>query len=100
MKLFDIRTKALLRQLVGHKRPTRRVAFANQGVHLVSFSDDTTVAVWDIPQQTQVRTRPISSEGLSEAMRFIKDFYLNGAVFHIKYVGSFFSVIDSINDTS
>ncbi|XP_022707127.1 U3 small nucleolar RNA-associated protein 15 homolog [Varroa jacobsoni] len=54
VKLFDIKTKALLRTFVGHKRPTRRVAFANQGRHIVSFSDDTTVGIWDIPQQTQI----------------------------------------------
>lgn len=54
VKLFDIKTKGLLRQFVGHKRSTRRVAFINQGVQVVSFSDDATVALWDIPQQSQV----------------------------------------------
>ncbi|OQR75441.1 U3 small nucleolar RNA-associated protein 15-like [Tropilaelaps mercedesae] len=54
VKLFDIKTKAVLRQFIGHKRPTRRVTFANKGQHVVSFSDDTTVAVWDIPQQAQI----------------------------------------------
>lgn len=55
VRLFDIKTKALLRQFVGHTRPTRRITFVDSGKQIVSFSDDTTVALWDIPQQAKVR---------------------------------------------
>ncbi|KAK8757783.1 U3 small nucleolar RNA-associated protein 15 homolog [Amblyomma americanum] len=54
VKLFDVKTRALLRQFTGHKRPTQRVAFARGGTQLLSFSDDSTVALWDIPGQAKV----------------------------------------------
>ncbi|KAM7287111.1 U3 small nucleolar RNA-associated protein 15 homolog [Ixodes scapularis] len=54
VKLFDIKTKSLLRQFTGHKGPAQRCAFTRGGTQLLSFSDDTTVALWDIPGQARV----------------------------------------------
>lgn len=54
VKLFDVKTKSLLRQFTGHRGPTQRCAFTKSGTQLLSFSDDSTVALWDIPGQTRV----------------------------------------------
>ncbi|XP_003744100.1 U3 small nucleolar RNA-associated protein 15 homolog [Galendromus occidentalis] len=54
IRLFDIKTKAPLRHFVGHTQATRRIAFTDGGKQIVSFSDDRTVGLWDIPQQTRV----------------------------------------------
>lgn len=54
VKLFDVKTRSLLRQFSGHRGPTQRVSFARGGTQLLSFSDDSTVALWDIPGQAKV----------------------------------------------
>lgn len=54
VKIFDVKTRSLLRQFTGHKGPTQRVAFTRGGTQLLSFSDDSTVALWDIPGQTRL----------------------------------------------
>uniref|UniRef100_A0A2R5LMQ6 U3 small nucleolar RNA-associated protein 15 homolog n=1 Tax=Ornithodoros turicata TaxID=34597 RepID=A0A2R5LMQ6_9ACAR len=56
VKLFDVKSKSLLRQFVGHRGPTQRCNFTPKGTQIVSFSDDSTVSLWDIPGQTRLLT--------------------------------------------
>ena len=54
VKLFDVSTKSLLRLFSGHKAPVHRTFFTTDGIHIVSFSDDKSTALWDIPSEKQV----------------------------------------------
>ncbi len=46
--LVDVRTGAIVRELIGHEAPVRGVAFTSDGARLLSFADDRTDAVWDL----------------------------------------------------
>jgi len=52
LKIFDVATKTLLRILRGHSTAARRCDFTPDKTHVVSFSDDKTVRVWDLPSET------------------------------------------------
>nr|SVE92384.1 EOG090X05X9 [Megafenestra aurita] len=54
LKLFDVGSKSLLRIFKGHKGPVHRCKFTVDNVHVVSFSDDKSVALWDIPSETEI----------------------------------------------
>nr|SVE76999.1 EOG090X05X9 [Daphnia lumholtzi]SVE77597.1 EOG090X05X9 [Daphnia lumholtzi]SVE78225.1 EOG090X05X9 [Daphnia lumholtzi]SVE78854.1 EOG090X05X9 [Daphnia lumholtzi] len=54
VKLFDIGSKSLLRIFKGHKGPVHRCKFTTDNVHVVSFSDDKSVALWDLPSETEI----------------------------------------------
>uniref|UniRef100_A0A0A9Z7V6 U3 small nucleolar RNA-associated protein 15 homolog n=3 Tax=Lygus hesperus TaxID=30085 RepID=A0A0A9Z7V6_LYGHE len=54
VKLFDVASKGLLRVFKGHTRSVRRCFFTSNNSHIASFSDDKTVKVWDIAQETEV----------------------------------------------
>lgn len=53
-QLFDSNSRSLLRQLKGHRRPARSVAFAPDRLHLLTGGDDATVRYWDISSGEQV----------------------------------------------
>jgi WD40 repeat protein len=48
VRLWDLRTRKLFRQLTGHQGQVNAVAFAPDGRTLVSASDDGTLLVWDM----------------------------------------------------
>ncbi|XP_014244420.1 U3 small nucleolar RNA-associated protein 15 homolog [Cimex lectularius] len=54
VKLFDVHSKSLLRIFRGHTAAVRRCNFTSDRTHIVSFSDDKTVRVWDIPCEEQI----------------------------------------------
>lgn len=54
IRLFDVNTKSLLRLFSGHKAAIHRTFFTADNLHIASFSDDKTVAVWDIPSEKQI----------------------------------------------
>nr|SVE93611.1 EOG090X05X9 [Scapholeberis mucronata] len=54
LKLFDIGSKSLLRIFKGHTGPVHRCKFTVDNIHVVSFSDDKSVSLWDIPSETQI----------------------------------------------
>ena len=56
LKIFDVATKTLLRILRGHSTAARRCDFTPDKTHVVSFSDDKTVRVWDLPSETLLDT--------------------------------------------
>ena len=56
VKLFDVSTRNLLRLFSGHKAPVHRTFFTADGIHIASFSDDKTTALWDIPSEKQILT--------------------------------------------
>jgi WD40 repeat protein len=56
IKLWDLKSKRLLRTLSGHKRPVWALAFAPDGTTLASGSADRTVKLWSVPRQREVAT--------------------------------------------
>lgn len=61
VKVFDVNTKTLLRVLAGHSAPVQACDFvcdrtAGTGTGVVSWSDDNTVKLWDLPTETAVDT--------------------------------------------
>lgn len=54
IKLFDVNTKSLLRLFSGHKAAVHRTFFTADNLHIASFSDDKTTALWDIPTEKQI----------------------------------------------
>ena len=54
VRLFDVNTKSLLRLFSGHKAAVHRAFFTADNHHIVSFSDDKTAIVWDIPSEKQI----------------------------------------------
>jgi eukaryotic-like serine/threonine-protein kinase len=47
--LIDARSGEIAKTLIGHESPVRGVAFTPDGARLLSFADDRTAAVWDLP---------------------------------------------------
>jgi U3 small nucleolar RNA-associated protein 15 len=54
MQVFDSGSRALLRQLKGHKAPVHVARFAADQLHVLSGGDDGVVAVWDVTSGQQV----------------------------------------------
>lgn len=56
VKLFDTASKSLLRLFQGHKAGVHRAHFTCNKLSIASFSDDTTVKLWDIASEKCVQT--------------------------------------------
>jgi WD40 repeat protein len=56
ISLWDLQTLEPLEGLVGHKAPVLSFAFAPDGKHLVSSSEDKTLRIWNVKQKTAVAT--------------------------------------------
>ncbi|TGZ38343.1 U3 small nucleolar RNA-associated protein 15-like protein [Temnothorax longispinosus] len=54
VRLFNISSNSMLRIFSGHKAAVHRVFFTADDLHIASFSDDKTVALWDIPSEKQL----------------------------------------------
>jgi U3 small nucleolar RNA-associated protein 15 len=54
LKLFDVSSKNLLRVFKGHERPVHRCSFMPTDNQIVSFSDDKTVGLWDMPTEVML----------------------------------------------
>lgn len=50
VRLFDVNSKNILRLFKGHKAPVHRTFFSSD-TNIISYSDDKTVKVWDIPTE-------------------------------------------------
>jgi U3 small nucleolar RNA-associated protein 15 len=57
VKVFDVNSKALLREFRGHTSAVRAAAWSNSGLHIFSGSDDHTVRVWDLGTEDPVWCR-------------------------------------------
>lgn len=56
VRLFECSSRNPLRIFKGHSAAVHRVAFTADNTHVVSFSDDKTVKLWDIPSEKVVHT--------------------------------------------
>ena len=54
IKVFDVNTKSLLRLFSGHKAAVHRTFFTADNLHIASFSDDKSTALWDMPTEKQI----------------------------------------------
>lgn len=54
LRLFEVQSSKPLRIFKGHHAATHRCNFTKDGVHIVSFSDDQSVGLWDIPTETRL----------------------------------------------
>ena len=50
-QVFDVKTKAMLRQLRRHTAPVRATTWASDGLNMISGSDDKKVKLWDLASQ-------------------------------------------------
>ena len=48
VKVFDVVTKAVLRQLKGHTSAVRAATWTQDALHMLSGSDDKSMCVWDL----------------------------------------------------
>lgn len=56
VRVYDVNKRRLLRRFIGHKAPVHRTYFTSDCLHVASFSDDKTTAIWDIPTEKQLIT--------------------------------------------
>ncbi|GFS29796.1 u3 small nucleolar RNA-associated protein 15 homolog [Trichonephila inaurata madagascariensis] len=56
VRLYDVPGHRLLRTFKGHKAATHRCAFVPGFSHLLSFSDDKTVALWDVTTEQRLKS--------------------------------------------
>ena len=56
VQVFELASKAVLRKLEGHRRPVHVAAFSPHKTHIMSASDDATIAWWDLPTGQRVTT--------------------------------------------
>lgn len=54
VKIWDIRTGAILSKMEGHTYPVLTLAFSPDGSRLVSGSGDTTLIVWDLDKRLRI----------------------------------------------
>lgn len=54
VRVYDVNKRRLLRRFIGHKAPVHRTFFTSDCLHVASFSDDKTTAIWDIPTEKQL----------------------------------------------
>lgn len=54
VRLFNISSNSMLRLFSGHKAAVHRTFFTADDIHIASFSDDKTVALWDISSEKQM----------------------------------------------
>ena len=64
--MWDLQTGARLHELTGHHHVVYSVAMSGDGRHIVSGSDDGTVAVWDL--QTGARLASLALDGAIECL--------------------------------
>lgn len=56
VRLFNVSSKHILRFFKGHKAPVHRTFFTSDKKNIVSFSDDKSVKLWDIPTEKALYT--------------------------------------------
>lgn len=51
VKVFDVKTKAVLRNLKQHTNAVRCAIWSSNALHFLTASDDSSVKRWDLPSQ-------------------------------------------------
>ena len=54
VKVFESKSKAMLRQLRQHKDAVRATIWSNDGMHMISGSDDKSIRCWDLALQETI----------------------------------------------
>ncbi len=75
VKVFDVKTKAVLRTLKSHENAVRSTDWLPNGLHFISGSDDSTVKLWDLATQEVLYTSPVgrkqSGGGHTDYVRYV-----------------------------
>jgi U3 small nucleolar RNA-associated protein 15 len=82
VQVFDLSSRAVLRQFKLHKRPTHAVCFSGDKTHLLSASDDTTVRLWDLAQGEQVLRMGGHTDYVRSALPASDDLWVTGSYDH------------------
>lgn len=56
IRLFDTNTKTMLRLFSGHRAPVHRTYFLSDLHHIVSYSDDKSVILWDVATEKSMNS--------------------------------------------
>ena len=80
VKVFDIQTKAMLRNLTKHSAAVRATVWTADGIHFVSGSDDRKVKLWDIGTQ-EVTWEGDKATGHSDYVRSVDSSQVSADVF-------------------
>ena len=59
VKVFDVKTKAVLRTLKSHENAVRSTEWLQNGLQFISGSDDSTIKLWDLATQEVLYTSPV-----------------------------------------
>jgi len=54
LKVFDVTSKAVLRQIKGHTSAVKATVWAADGLHMISGSDDKKIKVWDLGTEEMI----------------------------------------------
>ena len=74
VKVFDVKTKAVLRALKSHTNAVRSVDWLPNGLEFISGSDDGTVKLWDLASQEVLFTSPVDGKdgaGHKDYVRYV-----------------------------
>ncbi|KAJ3666286.1 hypothetical protein Zmor_001739 [Zophobas morio] len=84
VKLFDVSTKNLLRLFKGHSAPVHRTYFVESRPQIVSFSDDKSFKIWDIPTEKNILSYSDHSDYIRAGATnsIIPDLVLSGSYDH------------------
>lgn len=80
-RVFDMASRAVLRDFKGHKGPVRSTRFSSDGLRVMTGSDDSVVKVWDLPTSK-------SLFALDDATDYIRAQAASPASRHVWMVGS------------
>jgi U3 small nucleolar RNA-associated protein 15 len=82
VQVFDLGSRAVLRQFKLHKRPAHAVCFSPDKTHLFSASDDTTVRLWDLAQGEQLLRMDGHTDYVRSALPASDDLWVTGSYDH------------------
>lgn len=94
LKVFDVQTKSVLRQLKKHSAAVRSTVWSCDGLHMISGSDDRSVLRWDLATQEVVWDNKFGSahRGHTDYVRRVSshptssELFISGGMDHMVHV--------------